>query len=270
MLSQFKARLKTKVPPKLWGKLQRIWQATRKATGPYISPLLGRLILVNLKASRKRQIAEYFASHPVRKLQLAAGANSLPGWLNSEAFVPSSFTHSLSVADGYIYLDVCAHFPFDDNSVDYVFHEHVIEHLSYQQGQFMLKECLRILKPGGRLRSATPDLETFVKLYGKSPSAEQKLFMTEYVRFNSGIWSSDLKHVTDNHAVFVINHNVRAWGHQFIYDFATMSAILKGVGFSDITRREPQKSPDIHLANLEFRKEIVGNFDALIVEARKP
>jgi predicted SAM-dependent methyltransferase len=269
ILLQFKSYLKSHLPPKLWSLLRQGRHSLRRFASP-LDPLLGRLLLFNLKLSRKKQIANYFANYQVRKLQLAAGANSLPGWLNSEAFVPSSFTHSLRVAHGYIFLDVCQPFPFDDDSVDYIFHEHVIEHLSHHQGQFMLRECLRILKPGGRMRSATPDLAIFAGLYAREIGAEQRLFLNEYVRFNSTVWSADLLHVSKNEAVFVLNHNFRAWGHQFIYDYPTLADALETAGFVKIERQLPQKSQDVHLCRLESRKEIVGIFDALIVEAIKP
>jgi predicted SAM-dependent methyltransferase len=229
-----------------------------------------RRALSNLRKSRGKQIADYLANNPIRKLQLGAGSNDLPGWLNSEGFAPSSFTHSLEVASRYILLDVCEMFPFEDRTFDYIFHEHVLEHLDYGQGQFMLRECHRVLKPGGRMRVATPDLQVFIGLYGSQAGPEQREFLNEYVRFNSEVWSTDLAHVRKNHAVFVLNHNLRAWGHQFIYDFDTVADALETTGFAQITRHQPQESQDPNLCGLEFRKELVGIFDALIVEAVKP
>ena len=60
-------------------------------------------------------IADYLASAPFKKLQLAAGANRLDGWLNSEDFAPSSFTHSMQIAEGYVHLDVTKPFPISDS-----------------------------------------------------------------------------------------------------------------------------------------------------------
>jgi predicted SAM-dependent methyltransferase len=263
--SYFKARL----PKKLFVFLRDVRRYLGRVT--YIlNPVRGRLHILHLQILRKRQVADYFAKFPIRKLQLGAGSNDLPDWLNSEGFVPTSFTHSRKIASNYIFLDVCQRFPFEDNSVDYIFHEHVIEHLNYHQGQFMLHECFRILKPGGRIRIATPDLEMFIGVFGGKLSAERSRFLNEYVRFNSEVWSADLVHVQNNKAVFTLNHALRAWGHQFIYDYSTLSDATKTIGFVGITREEAQKSQDIHLANLELRGDFVNMFGTLIVEAIKP
>lgn len=55
--------------------------------------------------------------------------------------------------------------PFNDNSFDFVYHSHVLEHFSKQDGERLIQECFRVLKPGGILRVAVPDLETIVRNY---------------------------------------------------------------------------------------------------------
>ncbi len=52
-----------------------------------------------------------------------------------------------------------ADLPLDDASVDMVVNFQVIEHL-WDQGQF-LRECLRVLRPGGQLLISTPNRITF-------------------------------------------------------------------------------------------------------------
>lgn len=55
--------------------------------------------------------------------------------------------------------------PFLDNSFDLVYHSHVLEHFSKEDGAKFVAECMRVLKPGGTLRIAIPDLERMVKKY---------------------------------------------------------------------------------------------------------
>lgn len=55
----------------------------------------------------------------------------------------------------------------EDDFYDVVYHSHVLEHFSPNQGKAFLAECFRVLKPGGTLRIAVPDLEQIARLYLK-------------------------------------------------------------------------------------------------------
>jgi predicted SAM-dependent methyltransferase len=55
--------------------------------------------------------------------------------------------------------------PYDDNSFDGVYHSHVLEHLTPDAAESMLRECARVLKPGGVLRVVVPDLEGIAREY---------------------------------------------------------------------------------------------------------
>jgi hypothetical protein len=55
--------------------------------------------------------------------------------------------------------------PFSDNSFDAVYHSHVLEHFNKIDGENLIKECFRVLKPGGVLRVAVPDLEQIAIKY---------------------------------------------------------------------------------------------------------
>src|SRR4051812_41800883 len=88
-----------------------------------------------------RQIREYNRGHPIRKLQLGAGGIVYPGWLNTD----------IEPGPGKVYLDATKPFPISDGAIQYIFGEHVIEHLSYDDGLLMLRECYRVLAPGGKI-----------------------------------------------------------------------------------------------------------------------
>ena len=55
--------------------------------------------------------------------------------------------------------------PFKDNSIDVVYHSHVLEHFSRKDGENFIKECHRVLNKGGIIRVAVPDLESIAKEY---------------------------------------------------------------------------------------------------------
>ena len=69
-------------------------------------------------------------------------------------------------------IDVISHnliegIPFDNNTFQTVYHSHLLEHFSKSEGLMLLKECYRVLKPGGVLRIVVPDLEQIARAYVK-------------------------------------------------------------------------------------------------------
>jgi len=59
----------------------------------------------------------------------------MSGWLNSD-IEPK--------LKGILYLDATQDFPIEDNSFDYIFSEHMIEHITYNDAKRMISECFRI------------------------------------------------------------------------------------------------------------------------------
>ena len=64
----------------------------------------------------------YFSKNSVKKLHIGCGSNILDGWLNSDYYPPLA---------SVLHLDATKRFPFEDNTFDYVFSEHVIEHIAF-------------------------------------------------------------------------------------------------------------------------------------------
>lgn len=213
---------------------------------------------------RQKRIKEYLDTYSIKKLHIGADSNILPDWLN---------TNIMCITKGDIFLDASVRFPFDDNTFDYIFSEHQIEHLNYVQGLVMLKQCFRVLKPGGKIRITTPNLESFINLY-KSPKEIEKA----YINYSVKRLFPELK---DNKEIFVLNNLFTNFGHKFIYDKASLELNLKTVGFVDIkfceackTSEEAFKNVDQHHKMFErfgFKNgEELSKFDTLVVEATRP
>jgi predicted SAM-dependent methyltransferase len=122
----------------------------------------------------------------------------------------------------------------------------MIEHLSYDSGRVMLSECFRVIKPGGRIRVATPDLNFLVQLYLKDDAVARQYIAWVGQQFLDG--------QAPHCAASVINNFVRAWGHTFIYDFDTLRASMEAAGFQEVTAQRVNISPDPHLTNLENKR----------------
>lgn len=208
--------------------------------------------------ARSQAMTAYMLSHPLWKLQLGAGTNMLDGWFNTDV-APSS--------EDILFLDSTQRFPFDDGTFQYVFSEHHIEHLSYYEGLFTLKECYRVLEPGGVLRIATPSLEALIGLHTPNPDPLQQ----RYIRF---ITDTFFPGTLVYNAAFVINNAFRNWGHQFLYDHATLQGAMGEVGFVDIVPAPPGESAHEQLRGLEkhgqfINDEEINRFETMVLEGRR-
>ena len=54
---------------------------------------------------------------------------------------------------------------FEKNSVDLIYACHVLEHADYVDSELAMKRWFEILKPGGKLRLAVPDMEAHFAHY---------------------------------------------------------------------------------------------------------
>src|SRR5918992_2339635 len=89
-------------------------------------------------------------------LNLGCGRTPLPGWTNVDLAGRN---------DAALALDVRRPLPFASGSVDAVFTEHLLEHLSYDDATFLLSECARVLGPGGVIRVVVPDFGRYARAY---------------------------------------------------------------------------------------------------------
>ena len=173
-----------------------------------------------------------------RKLHVGCGNVKLPGWLNIDIAPEADLT--IDVRQGLL---------FQDNSVDFIYNEHFIEHLTYEEGEVVLKDFWRCLKIGGVLRIATPDLDFLIKMYDAGFRNEDWFPPGfEYVKTKG----------------MAMNMAFKSWGHQYVYNEEELTIQLTGAGFRSTKRCEFGKSDYTELSNLETRKE-----STLVLEAVK-
>ena len=206
---------------------------------------------------------KYMATHQVRKLHIGCGGNFLKGWLNTD-LVPENKNIAA--------LDASKIFPLPSASFHYVYSEHLIEHLTFEQQLNFLKESYRILAPGGKIRIATPNFDFLAQLAGNTKSP----FETEYLKWN---FQTFLKYIpaqlmdSANLDVYVINNYFHDWGHQLIHNKSSIKNLLEFSGFAVTGFENVCQSADPALQGLEQHGQVItetyNNYETMVAEAVK-
>ena len=207
---------------------------------------------------------DYLESNDLKCLQIGCGSNLLTGWLNTD----------ISGKSGIGYLDAGEKFPFENDIFDFIFSEHVFEHLTVDQQINLLKEGCRVLKEDGIMRIATPSLDFLFNLY-KEPQEENHL---EYVRWaieTSPTLQPVNKGVEDRsvHYCYVINNFFKAWGHQMIHNFSSLEKIAMQCGFSAAKLTKVGESEEPVLRGIEMHGTIIPEnkniLETIVLELKK-
>ncbi len=92
----------------------------------------------------------------VRRLNWGCGRHPEPGWINSDRKRVPGIDVSCDIRDGL---------PLEDASIDYAVSIHALPEVPYPDLVPVLTELRRVLKPGGVLRLALPNLERAFDAY---------------------------------------------------------------------------------------------------------
>jgi|SRR5882724_8266593 len=178
----------------------------------------------------------YFPT-PAERLHIGSGPENLAGWVNIDIVRYPGVNCVLDVRRGL---------PFKD--VRFIFAEHFIEHLDLNAAMYLFLEARRVLRDDGVLRLSTPNLDW--------------VWASHY-----NLGASKPESVGD---CFKLNGAFHAWGHQFLYNEATLTSLLLEAGFANVVTCEYGHSAHPDLRGLERHErsdDFEGLADILIVEA---
>jgi predicted SAM-dependent methyltransferase len=185
--------------------------------------------LVRLLSRSRRETAP--------RLHLGSGTVALPGWLNVD-------NQPYPGVDRV--LDVTKELPF--RGVQYIFAEHFIEHLRYEDARVLLAECRHALRRDGVLRLSTPNLDwVWASHYRRELTPDLEVL-----------------------ACFGMNRAFRGWGHQFVWNEPTLTSALRDAGFRQMVRRGYGESEHEALRGIEHHEQNEdweGHSHILIMEA---
>ena len=171
----------------------------------------------NQEARNKRMVDLRLRNMDVIRVELGAG-RPREGWT------------TIDMRNADICIDLGADpIPFPDNSVDYIYSSHVLEHFTFPEPlRAVLAESFRCLKPGGVFDACVPNARPYIEAYcarAPFPYPPDKLHMPAVVSHTNG-------HID------VINYIAyQGGGHRYMFDEENLVNILKRAGFADVHLR---------------------------------
>jgi predicted SAM-dependent methyltransferase len=149
------------------------------------------------------------------------------GWLNIDILPLHEFAQKNLYK--FVQMDVTKGLMFENGVVDLISASHFLEHLTPDEGVQFLKECKRVLKPGGVVRIAVPDLP---------------LLMQKYQAGELGIYDE-----INNTSAACDTQAAKLWsllfeGHKTAYDAASLESAARKAGFTNMAVQGFRKGND--------------------------
>jgi SAM-dependent methyltransferase len=203
------------------------------------------------------------------QLHLGCGDCAPPDWINVDTALGARLyrvpgLRRLGRAVGLFRLDwpddLFVHdlrrpFPWPDASARAVYSSHLLEHLTIDEGRRFLRECHRVLAPGGVVRIVVPDLRACIDRY-----LEGKLDAGEFV----SSLGFDAREPGDGWLKRWLAPRFR-FPHRCMYDAESLLAALREAGF-EAGIAEPFES---RIGDVGALERLDRTQDAVIVEGTK-
>ena len=199
-------------------------------------------------AQRDRRLVRALAGRGDLRINVGASSSTLDGWINVDL---------LRDPEGRcLKMDAAKPWPFPPGSAEVVNSEHFIEHLSAEEAGAYLREAYRALRPGGVIRTSTPDLAGISRsMLDRNPGDLEIHRSHGYTASTHGE---------------MVNNYVYGSGHRRLYDEEMLAHLLREAGFVEPRRCSYGESEHDALKGIDRHDpEGLGHF-VLCLEAVKP
>jgi len=134
--------------------------------------------------------------------------------------------------------------PFPDRTVDVVYHSHLLEHIDREDARTFLLECRRVLKPGGVIRVAVPDLEKWANGYIRSIAESTATDVVDHEQVIADLLVQLVQREPTTRKLqnalvrwlerVALGDSAKVgWRHRWMYDRLTLRALFRAAGFEE-------------------------------------
>ena len=222
---------------------------------------------INLKYLLKDK--KYLLSKKFQNYHLGCGELLVTNFLNVDLYsfgdyVPAlPLPKNLKKAPYFLEYDLKKGIPASLNSLDVIYHSHLLEHLEHDAGIIFLRNCYQCLREDGVMRFALPDLKIWCDNY---VADNRKFFQTYKNQYDFGLQDSWKEYKSKGHVFSSMLYN---WGHKMVYDFDSLEDKLSKVGFKNINRVNWGESDLIPSIKELESSQSDRKFESLVIECKK-
>ena len=191
-----------------------------------------------------------------RKLYLGCGGDRIDGFIHADIDFHKNFKKK-NIKQFDIICDISKKIPIPDNSFDFIYSRHTLEHLTYRELINHLIEAHRILSFQGIYRICVPDLDKQIEAYQRKSYSEK-----DFQTWKSPDWPDE-----DHTELFI--KRIMYFDHYYLHNFHTLSKALRKVGYDSVNLIDEKKQ---YFDDTEIEERIKSreNFKLdLVVHAQK-
>ncbi|MFW9973110.1 MAG: methyltransferase domain-containing protein [Candidatus Odinarchaeota archaeon] len=235
--------------------------------------LIGWQIINPFLLKRKKRRLYHF-NEKFRGINLGCGLDNPPNWVGIDGgithilmsklpkFLAKKIFSKFSMKKNYTFEEYCKKIksiplihhdlrygiPLNDKVVPHIYSSHFLEHLSRNDAEVLLKNCFRVLKPGGIIRIAVPSLEQTVLEIKAS-----------IIAYDKGDYNKIQPYVTSKKYDYLSQYS----SHRYMYNFHSLKESLENTGFIEVKEFQMKRGNIPDVEKLDTRP-------SLFVEAIKP
>jgi predicted SAM-dependent methyltransferase len=179
-------------------RLSRTYRIARQELKCYLCFIVGRV-----------RIVTRFDSKKPHRLEIGSARSQKLGFITSDLNLHSDFPY-----------DFTAGLPFPDDSIDFIYAEHVLEHFSYRDLVLLVADCRRVLRKGGTMSISVPDARLYIDAYATNATLD----LDRFAKYRFGLtFASRMDYL--NHIFYMDGQ------HRYMFDPQGLMALFSDAGF---------------------------------------
>jgi predicted SAM-dependent methyltransferase len=219
--------------------LKRVIHAQPDTVKSAINSLLDELRISEMTEASAREFQK-LAGRDGLKLHLGCGDDVKTGWVNVALRLnqpPPLIDPAAQPDTFFMNYDLRRELPLADGSCAAIYSSHFFEHLECRDGLRLMRECYRVLRPGGVFRIALPNLKRFFAAYLEGDQSYVDILDPRELM-------PEIEPGTETY-VDHLNYGVYYYGeHKCIYDEEKLLLLLKNIGFGSAVESSFQSGID--------------------------